>query len=179
MDAAGKRGQALGLNDAEVAFYDALATNDSAMKVMGDDQLKVIAAALVTKVRQTVLEQALSSRDKIKIRLRESIAAHLPAIITQLVTKAKEGDAQAARLLLERVLPALKPIEQAVALSLPQGEGITGQGRAIVQAVAEGTLAPGQGAQLLAGLGSLARIVEIDELDARLTKLEEKQNAKP
>ena len=32
--------------------------------------------------------------------------------------------------------------------------------------------------QLLAGLGSLARIVEIDELDARLTKLEEKQNAK-
>ena len=112
-------------------------------------------------------------------RLRESIAAHLPAIITQLVTKAKEGDAQAARLLLERVLPALKPIEQAVALSLPQGEGITGQGRAIVQAVAEGALAPGQGAQLLAGLGSLARIVEIDELDARLTKLEEKQNAKP
>ena len=58
LDAAGKRGQALGLNDAEVAFYDALATNDSAMKVMGDDQLKVIAAALVTKVRQTVLEQA-------------------------------------------------------------------------------------------------------------------------
>ena len=112
-------------------------------------------------------------------KLRESIAAHLPEIITQLVTKAKEGDAQAARLLLERVLPALKPIEQAVALSLPQGEGITGQGRAIVQAVAEGTLAPGQGAQLLAGLGSLARIVEIDELDARLTKLEEKQNAKP
>ena len=112
-------------------------------------------------------------------KLRDSIAKHLPAIIKQLVTKAKEGDAQAARLLLERVLPALKPIEQAVALSLPDGEGITGQGRAIVQAVAEGTIAPGQGAQLLAGLGSLARIVEIDELDARLTKLEEKQNAKP
>ncbi len=105
-------------------------------------------------------------------KLRDSIAKHLPAIIKQLVTKAKEGDAQAARLLLERVLPALKPIEQAVALSLPDGEGITGQGRAIVQAVAEGTIAPGQGAQLLAGLGSLARIVEIDELEKRIALLE-------
>ena len=109
-------------------------------------------------------------------KLRASIAVHLPEIITQLVTKAKAGDAQAARLLLERVLPALKPIEQAVALSLPDGEGITGQGRAIVQAVADGTLAPGQGAQLLAGLGSLARIVEIDELERRITQLEGVKN---
>lgn len=105
-------------------------------------------------------------------KLRNSIAAHLPAIITQLVAKAKEGDAQAARLLLERVLPALRPIEQAVVLSLPTGEGITAQGVAIVQAVAAGTLAPGQGAQLLTGLGSLARIVEIDELERRITQLE-------
>lgn len=109
-------------------------------------------------------------------KLRASIAAHLPEIIKQLVTKAKAGDAQAARLLLERVLPALKPIEQAVALSLPTGEGITGQGRAIVLAVADGTLAPGQGAQLLAGLGSLARIVEIDELEKRIALLEGVKN---
>ena len=109
-------------------------------------------------------------------KLRDSIAKHLPAIITQLVTKAKAGDAQAARLLLERVLPPMKPIEQAVALSLPDGEGITGQGRAIVQAVADGTLAPGQGAQLLAGLGSLARIVEIDELEKRIALLEGVKN---
>ena len=92
------------------------------------------------------------------------------------MTKAKEGDAQAARLLLERVFPALKPTEQPVALSLPAGEGITGQGRAIVLAVAAGTLAPGQGAQLLAGLGSLARIVEIDELEKRITLLEGMKN---
>ena len=38
-------------------------------------------------------------------KLRDSIAAHVPEIIVQLVAKAKEGDAQAARLLLERVLP--------------------------------------------------------------------------
>lgn len=106
-------------------------------------------------------------------KLRDSIAAHLPEIITQLVHKAKDGDTQAARLLLERALPQMKPIEQAVALTLPVGEGITAQGVAIIQAVAAGTLAPGQGAALLTGLGALARIKEIDELEKRIAILEE------
>lgn len=105
-------------------------------------------------------------------KLRDSIAAHLPEIIMQLVNKAKEGDAQAARLLLERVLPPMKAIEQPVKLSLPVGEGITAQGMAIVRAVSAGTIAPGQGAALLTGLGALARIKEIDELTARITALE-------
>ena len=109
-------------------------------------------------------------------KLRNSIAEHLPEIITQLVIKAKEGDSQAARLLLERVLPPMKAIEQAVTLSLPDGEGITAQGVAIVQAVAAGILAPGQGAQLLTGLGALARIKEIDELERRITQLEGVKN---
>ena len=109
-------------------------------------------------------------------KLRDSIAAHLPEIIAQLVNKAREGDSQAARLLLERVLPPMKAIEQAVKLSLPVGEGITAQGVAIVQAVAAGTIAPGQGAALLNGLGALARIKEIDELEQRISKLEEVEN---
>jgi len=105
-------------------------------------------------------------------RLRDSIAAHLPEIITQLVAKAKDGDAQAARLLLERVLPPMKAIEQSVILSLPDGDGMTAQGLAIVQAVAAGTIAPGQGSALLTGLGALARIKEIDELEKRIAQLE-------
>lgn len=109
-------------------------------------------------------------------KLRESIAAHLPEIITQLVSKAKEGDAQAARLLLERVLPPMKAIEQPVELTLPDGEGMAAQGVAIVRAVAAGTIAPGQGAALLTGLGALARIKEIDELERRITQLEGVKN---
>jgi len=54
MDAATKRGEELGLSDDEVAFYDALATNASAKEIMGDDQLKLIAAELVKKVRSSV-----------------------------------------------------------------------------------------------------------------------------
>lgn len=110
-------------------------------------------------------------------KLRHGIAAHLPAIITALVSKAKDGDPQAARLLLERVLPALKPVEEPVVLGLPDGEGLTAQGVAIVQAVGCGTIAPGQGATLLAGLGALARIREVDELERRIKALEDSKHA--
>jgi len=105
-------------------------------------------------------------------KLRDSIAAHLPEIITQLVSKAKEGDAQAARLLLERVLPPLRPTEQPVEIPLPDGDGLTAQGEAFMQAVFGGILAPGQGVQLITALGTLARITEIDELTARIMALE-------
>ena len=40
MDAAGNRGEYLGLTDDEIAFYDALAANESAVQAMGDDKLK-------------------------------------------------------------------------------------------------------------------------------------------
>ena len=111
-------------------------------------------------------------------RLRASIAADVPDILAGLVLAAKGGDVQAARLILERVLPPVKPIEQTQELDFPEGGTLTAQGRAVLSAVAAGELAPGQGAQLLAAIGSLARVTEIDELTARITTLEEKQNAK-
>lgn len=54
LDAAAKRGETLGLTNDEVAFYDVLATNGSAVTVMGDDQLKVIAMELIRQVRKSV-----------------------------------------------------------------------------------------------------------------------------
>jgi hypothetical protein len=110
-------------------------------------------------------------------KLRAAIADHLPEIIEQLVCKAKEGDSQAARLLLERVLPPMKAIEQAQTLNLPADGTLTDQGRAVLGAIAAGELPPGQGAQLLAAIGTLGKIAEFDELAARITALEE-QSAK-
>lgn len=104
-------------------------------------------------------------------KLRAAIADHLPEIIEQLVTKAKGGDSQAARLLLERVLPPMKAIEQAQQISLPNGS-LTDQGRAVLAAVAAGELAPSQGTQLLVAISGLSRVMEIDELAARITVLE-------
>ena len=65
-----QRGVDLGLTDDEVAFYDALAANDSAVKAMGDDKLKVIAAELVTKVRQsTTIDWTMRESARAAIRV--------------------------------------------------------------------------------------------------------------
>lgn len=66
----------------------------------------------------------------------------------------------------------MKAIESMVLIDLPDGGGLTEQGQAIVRAVANGVIAPGQGAALLSGLGSVARLKEIDELTARIEALE-------
>lgn len=104
-------------------------------------------------------------------RLRAAIAEHVPTIIEKLTAAALLGDVSAARLLLERTIPPLKPAELAAPLALPDGT-LTEQGRAVLGAVAVGTLAPGQGAALLAGIGTLARVVELDELARRVAVLE-------
>ena len=111
-------------------------------------------------------------------RLRAAIAEHVPTILNQLVTAAKDGDVQAARLILERVLPPLKSTEQPVALQLPEGGTLTAKASAVLNAAAAGDLAPGQAAQLIAALGTLAKISEVDQLAARITVLEA-THAKP
>ncbi len=73
MEEARKRREDLGLNDDEVAFYDALATNGSAREVMGDAQLRVIATELVAQVRKSVtIDWTLreSARAQIKVRVK-------------------------------------------------------------------------------------------------------------
>lgn len=111
-------------------------------------------------------------------RMRTTLACDVPEILAGLVAAAKGGDIQAARLILERVLPPLKGVEQPVELALPDGGTLTAQGRAVLSAVATGDLAPGQGAQLLAAIGTLAKISELDDLTQRITALEA-LNAKP
>ncbi len=105
--------------------------------------------------------------------LREAIAKDVPAIVKTLTDAAKAGDVAAARLLLDRVLPALKPVEETVFLSL-DGDTLTDKGRATLEAIGGGHLAPGQGASLLAAIGAMAKLVETDELTRRIEALEGK-----
>ena len=69
MRQAALRGEALGLTDEEVAFYDALETNDSAVKVMGDEALRIIARELVATVRANVTID-WTVRDNVRAQLR-------------------------------------------------------------------------------------------------------------
>jgi type I restriction enzyme R subunit len=78
MRAAEARGESLGLSSEELAFYDALATNDSAVDVLGDDALRKIARELVTTVRKNVT---------IDWTIRDNVRAHLRVLVKRILRK--------------------------------------------------------------------------------------------
>ena len=110
--------------------------------------------------------------------LREQINEALPGIVKAMVDRALEGDPGAARLLVERVIPALRPEERPVAVNMTADAPLADQGRALLTAVATGELAPSQASTLLAGLSTMAKLIETDELAARVAALEERAHAK-
>jgi type I restriction enzyme R subunit len=70
MREANARGEELGLSDDELAFYDALETNDSAVAVLGDETLRTIARELVATVRSnTTIDWAEKESVRAKLRL--------------------------------------------------------------------------------------------------------------
>ena len=74
--------------------------------------------------------------------MRATLATDLDDIINVLRTQALAGDAQAIRIILDRVLPALRPLELPTTLALPEGGTLADQARAVVQAAADGDLNP-------------------------------------
>jgi type I restriction enzyme, R subunit len=69
---AAQRGEQLGLNESELAFYDALADNESAVRDLGDDVLKKIAAELTEKLRNSTSVD-WQKRESVRARLRNLV----------------------------------------------------------------------------------------------------------
>ena len=78
MREANARGEKLGLSEDELAFYDALETNDSAVQVLGDETLRTIARELVETVRKNVT---------IDWTLRENVRAQLRVLVRRILRK--------------------------------------------------------------------------------------------
>jgi type I restriction enzyme R subunit len=78
MREASARGEALGLSEEDLAFYDALETNDSAVKVLGEPTLRGIARELVETVRKNVT---------IDWTLREDVRAQLRVLVKRILRK--------------------------------------------------------------------------------------------
>ena len=75
---ANSRGEKLGLTEDELAFYDALGTNDSAVQVLGDEALRAIACELVEAVRKNV---------SIDWTVREGVRAKLRLLVKRILRK--------------------------------------------------------------------------------------------
>src|SRR5437667_7850563 len=78
MREAQSRGEELGLSDDELAFYEALEVNDSAVKVLGEPTLKDIARELVKSVKKNVA---------IDWTMRENVRAQLRVIVKRILRK--------------------------------------------------------------------------------------------
>jgi type I restriction enzyme R subunit len=78
MREANERGEKLDLTEDEVAFYDALETNDSAVKVLGDNTLRIIARELVKTVRANV---------SIDWTMRENVRAQLRVLVKRILRR--------------------------------------------------------------------------------------------
>lgn len=93
---ADRRGESLGLTEDEIAFYDALEVNDSAVKVLGDETLRAIAQELVRAVRGNL---------KIDWTVRDNVRAEMRVMIKRILRRygyPPDKQARATELVLEQ-----------------------------------------------------------------------------
>ena len=93
---ADRRGEKLGLTEDEIAFYDALEGNDSAVKVLGDKTLRIIAQVLLRAVRSNVT---------IDWAVRENVRAQMRVIVKRILRRygyPPDKQARATELVLEQ-----------------------------------------------------------------------------
>ena len=110
----------------------------------------------------------------------DALEKDLPKLVAATKEIALRGDVAALRLLLERLIPTKKSESSLVFIeNFDEAKTLSEKAILIVGAVADGMVPPDVGANLIAALGSTAKIIETDELMKRVEVLEndgKKQN---
>ena len=106
-----------------------------------------------------------------RTKLRGFLEPHAQELIEKAVELAKNGDTTAPRLCLERLIPPMKATDSPVKLD-GVGGTLSDQGAAIISAMGTGKITPDQAAKLLQTIAAQARVVEVDELEKRVSALE-------
>jgi hypothetical protein len=106
-----------------------------------------------------------------RMALRNRLGKDAAKIVERVIQSALNGDMDACKLILERLVPRLKSEHPPFSVEL-QGETFTERGFSVLQQVASGGLPPDVGSQIMSTLFNLAKLKENTDLDERLTKLE-------
>ncbi|MBF0628543.1 MAG: hypothetical protein HQL91_10045 [Magnetococcales bacterium] len=91
-------------------------------------------------------------------RLRAELEAHGVEVVESVLNAAKGGDMRAAKLVLERILPPLRPTAEPLRMSIPLDEGLASAGEAILQAVVGGQISLEAGRDLIGMVSQQATI---------------------
>ncbi len=104
--------------------------------------------------------------------LREKLGTDIDAVIGEVVRQAKAGDLTAARIVIERLIPAAKPVVIGdPPLSMPAGDA-SEKAAAVAQAVAAGDMQPDRAAAVLGAIRAAHDLGEAEELRKRVERLE-------
>jgi hypothetical protein len=106
-------------------------------------------------------------------KLMHRMLADADGIVDAIVAKALEGDTGAASLILSRVIPALKAQAEKVQFDFDSTAPASQQVEAVLGAMSGGIIAPDVGKQVIDAIGALSHVRATEELEARITALEE------
>ncbi len=106
---------------------------------------------------------------EMRIRLIEAS----PAIIDKIIESAESGDMTAARLVMERLAPVRKASSEPVVIDgLEAAESLSDKAKYILNSVSRGECPADIGTTLIQSISAVAKIIEIDELERRISVLE-------
>ena len=115
------------------------------------------------------------SRNKVTLAVEAFLEGEAEALTRKAIDKALEGDTTALRLCLERLCPPRK--DRPVTMTLPKFSGASGPAKAQaagIRAVAAGKITPTEGQALTSMLEAQRRAIEAEDLERRITKLEQR-----
>jgi hypothetical protein len=112
------------------------------------------------------------TRHKATVMAQALFDGEVEELTRKIIERAKEGDLQALKVCIDRLCPPLRAQVAPVQVDIENAHSITDMADAFIRAAAGGQLPADVAAQLVSAVGTLARVVEIDELKVRLAALE-------
>lgn len=119
------------------------------------------------------------SRNKASLMAEQLFAEDIQDVCKSVIAKAKSGDMQAAKIILDRLVPPRK--DNLVNIELPDiktPNDILSAIRSITSAITKGEITPLEGEALTRILDINAKAIEICEFESMLTELENREDAK-
>jgi hypothetical protein len=112
------------------------------------------------------------AKDK-RTELRALLKPHAEALVQKVVEMALQGDKAALRLCLERLVAPIRSKDEPVCIPGMKGT-LSERAAKVTDGMAQGRITPHEGATILGALAAQAKIIESDELEKRIAKLEER-----
>ncbi|MET0117768.1 MAG: DUF5681 domain-containing protein [Sedimenticola sp.] len=108
-------------------------------------------------------------------QLRAMLQPHASELVEKVVSMALEGDTTALKMCIDRLIPPIRSRDSSIVLDdLKADAKLTEQGEKIIVAMASGKISPMEASTMMKTVSDQARVVEVEELEKRITALEEK-----